>query len=292
MKLDLMDYFDKKTLVILDIDRLASVYYVSRYQKAFANMPLLTSRIDNKVVNTNITYKVVQRIVQAYYSIENVDIMLAFDTRPNFLNYLNRLSREDILKMPNDYYQQLTLIRKLGKDCNIRVLEKDGFEASSLIEKAVMDNQKYYDKIVMYSTDKFLYHLINNKVSMVRPTSELDLTVDTYKEVTKSEYNTYKLKTALVGDSGLGIKGVERFGEVTFNKFLEKEDVLSRLDSDEEIIKGSYLNAKQKQQALDCLDYLSSREIDFLDTTALSVDKVSLGAYLEFLDFVSLKEKL
>lgn len=288
MKIDISNYFDDRTLVIIDVDSIAKYDFVSSFMGNKGGKPAFSFDLHGKKHNSTIIYSMLSRIVNTLYYIDDVDILVSFDTKPNFLNWINSLTVEKAFSNKSDFYNQLTALRLAFKEMGLTVLEKDGVTNDSLIKKAVMGNYDDYDKIIVYTRDKMLYNLVDEKVSLVLPSSKYDLTLENFKSYMSVEPNQFYLKLTMLGDSTLELKGVNKIGKVKFNKMLEQD--LSNIDL---FIKTTnLLNENQRNEALAIYNWLQPENISEVSINPKKINKSVLKNYLNFFECNSLIQKV
>lgn len=290
MKLDLSNYFDKKTLIIFDIDSLAKNDYVSTYMGNKGGKPAFSFNLNGKNHNSTIIFGILSRLVHANFYIDDVDFMASFDTKPNFLNYIHSQNVENAFDKSNEYYSQLVSLRHSLKDLGVTILEKDGIESYSLIYEAVSTYYSEYEQIIIYSRDKVLYDIVRDeKVAIVVPSSKQDLTYNNYETFLGVPQGLINYKLTMLGDSSLNLKGVTGVGVAKFNKLLSDYDFSKSIVDN--IKSTPLLKDNQKEMALSIYDWLLPSEVS-LETTIKKINSAKIGQYLEFYECSSLKEKL
>lgn len=284
-KLKLTDYKDQKVLYIMDINRLASTEFVSMEQEQRSYKFPRSVILDDKLFNTSIMYEVFRRMLKV--PLNSVDYAFAFDTHPNMLRALEYKYRNGFVLDDNEYFGQLNALRYLLKKSNFTVLEQDGYEAYNLIDKCVKDNYDYYDKIFIFTIDRVLYPLTDNKVHIITNQHKKDdITPYTFESALGVPYNLLQLQQCIVGDERLSTKGVRLIGPKKFTKMLEQDDLLrmipNSLTTEQMIEQSKYLTKTQKLEALDELHWLVRREGTFCDTRIRKCNTVILNSYLDY----------
>lgn len=247
-------------------------------------------------VNVSIFHKVLKQITQSPY--QDTDVIFSTDTRQGFSEWIYNRFKYGKPLQPNDkeYYPQINWLRYMMKDVGYRLLEADGYESFNFIHKAVKDNYNDFDKIYIFTDDKVLYPLVDGKVSIVSPeVRESDIMLSNYEDVLKTPYNLYKLKLITVGDKSLDIKGITRFGDKTFEKFILKNNILDKpLDTPvEQLIAESTLKDNQKEEAMESLVWVSPRkDAPLLDTRPLKVHLTDYKGMLDYLGFKSMLDDI
>lgn len=289
MKLDLSNYFDKKTLVVFDIDSLAKNDYVSTFMGSKGGKPAFSFNLNGNKYNSTILFGIYSRLVNANFYIDDVDFIASFDTKPNFLNYIHSQNVENAFEKSNEYYAQLVSLRHSLKDVGVNILEKDGFESYSLIYSAINKLYNNYEKIIIYTRDKVLYDIIDEKISIVIPSSKDDLFFENYEELLGVPYNLINYKLTMLGDSSLNLKGVSGIGKAKFSKLVNNYNFDKTII--ENISESELLKDNQKDMALSIFDWLLPRKVD-VNITIKKLNNLKLAQYVEFYECYSLKDKL
>lgn len=155
-------------------------------------------------------------------------------------------------KMPEDLVSQLQPLDKMLKIANIPTLSKPGYEADDIMGTVT---QKYSEKhkIIILSSDKDMYQLVNDKVQLysISKKKYIDRQGVEAKFGTAPEHVIDIL--ALQGDSSDNVPGVPKIGIKTAQKLITKfgsvEDILDNINN---ISSTSIRNSLQehKDQAL------------------------------------------
>lgn len=299
MKIDASELFDLKTLVIFDVENVAKLDYVGNYMRFKGGKPAFGFNTGKKEHNSTVIQGILARIVHLNYYIDNVDFISSFDTKEGFLRYINSLSVDKAFDGKHEMYNQITSLRHAFKGMGVKVLEEDGMESSSLIFKAVKNNYDKYEQILIYTRDKVLYDLVDEKVSIVQPSSKQDLTYDNFEEVTGVPLGMYNYKLIMLGDSTITsinslnqkvtLKGVKGVGPAKFQKLLFSYDTNKSML--ENIKETSLLNEEQKNEAIGIYAWLQP-SLTKADTIPSVLDSTSLKTYLEYYGCNNLIERV
>ncbi len=179
------------------------------------------------------------------------------------LKQLKENYNPDYLVIANDLSRNKTFRRKLYKpykanrkthDDDILNQVKYGLEMCALIGLPIINNEEYEADdilgmiskygtdndidVIIVSSDKDLYQLVNERVSILSPRNNKIIDVD-YIE------NTYYLRVSqwielkmLMGDNGDNIPGIKKVGEVTALKLLYDWNNIENLYNNIKSIKG------------------------------------------------------
>lgn len=175
--------------------------------------------------------------------------------------------------MPEDLAQQVPVLKELLASMNIRIVEKEGFEADDLI--GTLSRKFGGVEVYIYTGDRDSYQLVNDNVSVCftrRGVTDVDLLTkkNFFEKVQLEPYQIIEEK-ALMGDSSDNIPGVKGIGPKTALELLQK---YGTLDSIYEHIDEISKSVKQKLEANKDMAYLS-RTLATIDTN------VSLDVTLE-----------
>lgn len=291
MKIDISEYYSDKILVILDMDSLANFDYVSAYKSSVSNRPALSFKLGDKMVNSTVIFPTLKKIVDTMYYTENADFLMSFDTSPHAMKHIYNKELEQIFSGYSERYNQLVALRNTFKQSGFKILEKEGVESYSLISKAVHDNYEYYEKIFIFTKDKMLYNLVDDKVTLLLSGSKFDLTRENYESELGVPYNLYNLKLITLGDKSLKLEGIKGIGNRTFEKMISDYDNLSTIN---QMINTSpyFKTREQKELALQIHAWLQPQKLDFLDTFPTKPNLSIFKNHLTLYDCKSLVEKI
>lgn len=197
--------------------------------------------------------------------------VFAFDVGGSLLKKIDKNYKANRVKMGHYYFDQVNTARKLLEEAGFTVLSKKGYEADHCIEKAVVQNYDYYDKIGIFTNDHDLSYLVDEKVSWLNvKKTYADIHMDNYFQQNKCPYNAILLKKALVGDKSDNIPGVRGIGEKKFFKFLEYEGIYGENVRGREVEileRTDFLTEEQREMALHCWSLVEPKDFD-IDATA------------------------
>ena len=133
--------------------------------------------------------------------------------------------------MPEDLVVQVPVLKELLASMNIRIIEKEGYEADDLIGTL----SRKYDgvEVFIYTGDRDSYQLVDDNVSVCftkRGVSDVDLLTkqNFYGKVSLDPPQIIEEK-ALMGDSSDNIPGVKGIGPKTALELLQKYGTLDRI---------------------------------------------------------------
>ncbi len=215
----------KKTIYIVDG---SAIIYRSYF--AFKNRPLINSRGEN----TSAIFGFLRTIIALIEQFDPEYFAIAFDEKePTFRHkqYPEYKATRD--KMPEDLVEQLEPIQELVQVTNIPHLSKAGYEADDVIATLTKRYEGTHD-IVIISTDKDLYQLVNDHVRL------FDQSKNTYidEQAVENKFGIPPKKVldllALSGDSSDNVPGIPKIGPKTAAKLIHEfgdlETILSHAD--------------------------------------------------------------
>jgi DNA polymerase-1 len=102
------------------------------------------------------------------------------------------------------------------------IFSLEGFEADDLIA-SICKYSLNEEKAIIVSADADLYQLLSNKVKIYNPYKQVIITPDSFYVNNNISFNKWYLVKAIAGCSSDCVVGVNRVGEKTAIKFLNKE---------------------------------------------------------------------
>ncbi len=184
----------------------------------YANAGLRT--LDGKHIGA--LYGFILRLESVIREYQPAAIAVAFDSpQKGFRWKLLPSYKEKRQKTPEELQQQVPLVKEYLHLRSMTVLEAPELEADDLIALTVNSKVREYDRIIIYSADKDLFQLVNDRVFILEPKSKILLD----REGIRAHFGVYPEQIvdylALVGDSSDNIEGVAGVGEKTALKFFQ-----------------------------------------------------------------------
>lgn len=206
---------------------------------------------------------------------KEADYVFCYDTPINYLKADNPDYKKGRVKVADDYFVGYNLAREILRSANFIVLTKEGYEADHLIMQAKEELSRFYDEVYVITNDRDLAVVVDTKttwVNTVKKRGNIDIT--NYEEVLACPYNAIHLKKALVGDPSDNLKGVYRFGEAKFKKFVIEEGVYQQnvYGKERDIILNSSLTEDEQAQALSDLHIIKGLEVPNINLTVQEID--------------------
>ena len=190
--------------------------------RAFYGIPDLTN---NEGIHTNAMYGFLN-IMFRFIDEEKPDyVTVAFDffdlSAPTFRHNTYAEYKGTRKPMLPELKQQVPLMKELLKAMNIKIVEKEGFEADDLLGTIAKNSQKDGIDVSIVSGDRDLLQLADDKIKIRIPKTKKGSTEveDYYPEDVKKLYGVTPLEfiemKALMGDSSDNIPGAPGIGPKT-----------------------------------------------------------------------------
>jgi len=172
-------------------------------------------------------------------------IAAAFDLKaPTFRHNHFKEYKAKRPKMPDEFYQQIPIIKDFLKAFNVPIFEKEGFEADDIIgtiSDLLSKNEKDLE-IIILTGDSDMFQLINKNTKVYAPRKGLKDTLLYDEEKIREKYNLTPDQLidfkALKGDASDNISGVKGIGEKTaielIRKFKNLENLYKEIENETE----------------------------------------------------------
>ena len=180
----------------------------------------------------NIYYMIIEKFNPDY-------IAVAFDLKaPTFRHKMYDDYKGTRKGMPDEFKEQVPIIKDVLRAMNIKIYEKEGYEADDILGTIASLNEKNQEKEIftyILTGDRDSYQLISHKTSIIFPSTKMgktDYTVYT-PELLKQEKNIEPYQIidikSLMGDSSDNIPGVKGIGEKTAYNLIWKYTTLDNI---------------------------------------------------------------
>ncbi|MCK4762580.1 MAG: DNA polymerase I [Candidatus Aminicenantes bacterium] len=224
---------------------------------------------------TGSLYGFITRVENLIKTLQPGIVAAAFDTREKtFRHHMFPEYKAKREKPPEDLIKQLPYIKEYLDIRGIQSIETPGFEADDIIAAIAKDYGSRGHKVVIFSADKDLFQLVNDRVSIYHPRQKAVLDSSGIEEhfgVSPGRIVDY---LSLVGDSSDNIPGVPGIGDKTAKKLLAKyggvDEMLAQLDKMEEKFKNKIndnLELLKLSRTLVDLDHVPDFELKFKPET-------------------------
>ena len=174
-------------------------------------------------LQTNAIYGVTSILIKILKEIKPSHIVDCFDVKKKtFRNDLYKDYKANRKKQPQELYDQIPYIKKILSAFNIKILEKENYEADDVMG-TVVSKIKGIEKIIL-TGDKDTFQLIDSETSILTFKKGISDTftynIGNIKEITKLNPDQVIDYKALRGDSSDNIPGISGIGEKTAIKLL------------------------------------------------------------------------
>ena len=185
---------------------------------------------------TNAIYGFLQSLEKVMEAYPSSHVVLALDSRGKTVRHEEfEEYKANRPEMPEELARQIPKIEEITDCLGYRVIRKEGYEADDVIAKLANIARDLEVDTLVFSGDKDLAQLVDEKVKLVDTADDNNLEV-LGPEGVEEKYGVPPKKIqdflALTGDTSDNIPGVPQVGEVRAQK------LLSQFDSLEEILDG------------------------------------------------------
>lgn len=201
--------------------------------RAFFGVPDLTNSAG---LHTNAVYGFLNIMFKILEEEKPEYLMVAFDVKaPTFRHKIFKEYKGTRKPMPNELHEQVPVIKSVLAAMNIRIIEKEGYEADDILGTVGKDAVKKGYEVVIVSGDRDLLQLAEEHILIRIPKTKHGSTeIENYhaKDVEETYHVTplefIDLK-ALMGDTSDNIPGVKSIGEKTAAKLITEYHTIENL---------------------------------------------------------------
>lgn len=266
------------------IDGMALIY---RAYYAMVKNPLTSS----SGVNTSVLYGFINSFLKLMKDEKPKYIAVVLDTKAKTFRHKEyNLYKANRKPMPDDLSEQLLTLYKTLDLLNIKIFKKDGYEADDIIGTIPALLKDHNINTYMYSGDKDLVQLVDEKTFLYNPGNSFKPTKVYDIENVYDKYGIYPVNfidyLSLVGDTSDNIPGVRGVGAKTASKlvkqFLTIENIYNNLDKIDNPRTVKLLN-ENKENALLSKSLVTidkNVKIDF-DLKDMNINKLSFSNLLD-----------
>lgn len=201
--------------------------------RAFFGVPDLTTGTG---LHTNAVYGFLNIMFKILEEEKPEYLMVAFDVKaPTFRHEIYKEYKGTRKPMPGELHQQVPVIKNVLTAMNIRIIEKEGYEADDILGTVGKDAVKKGYEVVIVSGDRDLLQLAEEHILIRIPKTKHGATeienyyardVEEAYHVTPLEFIDLK---ALMGDTSDNIPGVKSIGEKTASKLISMYHTVENL---------------------------------------------------------------
>ena len=181
-------------------------------------------------------------------------VAVVFDAKgPTFRHEIFEEYKANRPPMPEDMAVQIPYIREVVAGLNVKLLEKEGYEADDIIGTIAMLAKNQGLNVVIVSGDKDFRQTLSENTAMWDPMSEKLIDYDTIKQDYGIEPEQIIEVMALSGDSADNIPGIPGVGEKTALNLIQQFHSIENLfENTDKVTKASVKNKLEqfKEQGL------------------------------------------
>ena len=286
------------------IDGMALIY---RAYYAMIRNPLTSS----KGLNTSAIYGFINSLMKIIKDEKPQFMGIVLDTKAKTFRHKQYNDYKANRKpMPEDLSAQIEPLLNVLNEMEIKIYKKDGFEADDIIGTIAREatKSKIYETY-MYSGDKDLMQLINNKTFLFSPGNTFKPTKIYGNSDVQDKYGVKKEYfidyLALLGDTSDNIPGVKGVGAKTSSKLISKYNTIEKIYSSLDNIENPRLKKlleenkesailSKKLVTIDCevnIDFvISEMNIEKINMSNMvaALNKLDIHAFDSFNDKIQL----
>ena len=212
--------------------------------RAFYGIPMLTSQDG---IHTNAVYGFLNILFRILDEEKPGYLAIAFDLKaPTFRHKMYDKYKGTRKPMPDELREQVPILKELLLKMNIRIVEKEGFEADDILGTLAKNAEAEGFEVALVSGDRDLLQIASDHIKIRIPKTKGGKTEieDYHAKDVLARYSLEPLQIielkALMGDASDNIPGVPKIGEKTATELLvEYHDIDNLREHIEEITKKS-----------------------------------------------------
>lgn len=251
---------DRKKLILVD--------GYSFFFRAYFALKNIKKRSDGLAVNG--VYGFTRMLINLIIDLKSTHIAIVFDTgKKTFRNKIFTDYKANRPPVPDDMIPQFPLIREVAEVLNIKVVEKEGYEADDIIATLAKQAEKEKYEVWIISSDKDLMQLVNENIFLYETKENKKIGIEEVKNKWGVEPSKLLDVLSLMGDNADNVPGVPSIGEKTavelINTYGNIDNLIKNIDS----IKQE----KRRNTIKENLDklFLSKKLITLVDSVDLNI---------------------
>ena len=210
--------------------------YLHRAYHAIRNLS------NSKGFPTNVVFGFTKMLLKLLQEKKPKYVAIVFDAKgPTFRHEMYEAYKANRPPMPEDLALQIPLVKKIIKAFNIKILEKEGYEADDLIGTLARRCEEQGHEVFMVTGDKDFRQLISPRVSIWDTMKDRVTDYDSLKEEYGLEPEQFVDVMGLSGDTSDNIPGVQGVGEKTAVKLIKEFGSLENVLDNINAVKGNKL---------------------------------------------------
>ena len=184
--------------------------YIHRAYHAIRNLS------NSKGLSTNATFGFTRMILKLFDEKRPKYLAVVLDAKgPTFRHELYEDYKATRPPMPEDLVEQLPYIKAIVKGLNVKMIEKEGYEADDIIGTLARKGQEKDFLVVIVTGDKDFRQLISPRISLLDTMKDKHTDYETFTKEYGLEPDQIIDLMGLSGDSSDNIPGVSGVGEKT-----------------------------------------------------------------------------
>ncbi len=196
---------DRETVYLVD-----GTSYIHRAYHAIRNLS------NSKGLPTNATFGFTKMILKLLDDTRPKYFAVILDAKgPNFRHKIYEEYKANRPPMPEDLVEQLSYIKDIVEGLNVKILEKEGYEADDVIGTLARKGQEKGFRVVIVTGDKDFRQLISPHISLWDTMKDRVTDYESFKEEYGLEPEQIIDLMGLSGDSSDNVPGVRGVGEKT-----------------------------------------------------------------------------
>ncbi|MBL7198036.1 MAG: DNA polymerase I [Candidatus Omnitrophica bacterium] len=252
---------------------------------------------------TNAVYGFVRMLNKILDDIKPEYVVMCFDVdKPTFREKKFKEYKIQRKPMPDDLKTQIPLIREIISAYNLKIIEKEGYEADDVIAALTCRAKKQGFKVIIVTSDKDMLQLVDSDIKVYNPYKGEGVYFSP-REVEEQfgvrPKNIIDL-LSLTGDSVDNIPGAKGIGEKTARELLEEFHSVDRLLENIDKIKSDKIrdlireNKKEINLSQELIKLPTDFEVDFdlKDLSSRDADYEKLYKIFSRLEFKSLLKNI
>ncbi len=218
-----MTHQKKQTAIVIDANALL--------HRSFHALPPLTTK-DGQMINA--VYGFLTVLFKVLKEFKPTHVAVAFDkAKKTFRHEQYAEYKAGRAKTPDEFYEQLPIVKEVLAAFHIPVYEQEGYEADDLIGTIAHDNERAKIDTIIVTGDKDAFQLIDDhtRVHTLRKGIADTVTYDAKAFVTRYGFAPIQMIDfkAIAGDPSDNIPGVKGIGEKGATALLQKFKTLEKI---------------------------------------------------------------
>jgi DNA polymerase-1 len=240
-------------------------------------------------------------IIKLIASLEVTHIAVVFDSgSKTFRNDIYPKYKANRPECPEDLKPQFPIIREAAEALNLKILEKNNFEADDIIATIASKYKSSENKILIISSDKDLMQLVDENVMMYDAMKNKLIGEEEVIEKFQVRPNQVLDLLSLIGDASDNIPGIKGIGVKTaselLNQFDNLDNIFANLDKIKQekrrnMLQDGIENAKLSKVLASLCDQVEL-EITIEDLERKNIDPIILINFLSKHGFNSTLQKV